>query len=184
MTPLIQWLAFFATALTGIGSPIGHCDPIDGPKLEWTRAERMEAREMARDYLKATGAEPVFLAFADSAAVRESSGAASRRHDENTGLGMHGLNVRYFGKGRNLCNPVESAEAVRGIAGRAITKYGAKTAWDVHAVFSGRIECVTGKGECTGAMQDRTTSAICSRMAHRGFDCHTPIRESDLGLSN
>ena len=82
-----------------------------------------------------------------------------------------------------FCDPRVSALIVQTIAHRAISRYGAKNAWDIQAVFAGRFECVgLGNGKtCTGAMQDRTYNAICSRMKRRGFDCHDPITVEDLG---
>ena len=138
---------------------------------------------MANDSVRARGARPIFVAYLDSVAIRESSAFASRWHDDGTGLGMHGLNVKYFGEGRNLCDPRESAEVVQGIARRAITKHGAENAFDIQAVFAGRMECsgrVTEK-TCTGEMQDRTHRAICGRMEARGFSCFDRIRLEDIG---
>jgi len=175
---LIKWLWLSVFAY----SPIGKCDT-HTDRLEWTRAQRQEAREMASDYLRETGAAPIFVAFVDEVGQRETSWTPSRWHDEGTGLGMHGLNVRYFGEGVNLCDPRESAEVVRNIARRAITKYGAKSAWEIQAIFAGRHECVTGVGMCSGWMQDKTTAAICGRMEHRGFACHDSITERDLGAA-
>lgn len=179
---LIDWFIFLAVSMTGLGSPIGQCDPVDGPKLKWTKAQRQEAREMALDHLKAKGARPVFLAFVDAATIRESSGAASRRHDGNTGLGLHGLNERYHGAGRNLCDPRESADGVRDLIARCITRHKVSNVWEAQACFAGRFECIAdAPGDCTPAMQDRTTNAICGRMAARGFNCFAPISLGDLG---
>ena len=74
-------------------SPIGKCDPPDGERLQWTRAERQAARDMANDSVRGRGASPAFVAFLDSVTVRESSAAASRWHDNGAGLGMHGVNI-------------------------------------------------------------------------------------------
>lgn len=163
------------------------CDPVEGPAREWTRGQRQGARELATAHLRARGARPNFLAFVDAATIRESSGRPSVRHDGGAGVGLHGLNVRYHGAGRNLCDPRESAEAVRELARRCIRKYGdgyALVAWDLQACYAGRFECIGGPrnlGTCTTEQQDRTTSAICSRMEARGFSCYVPIHESDLG---
>jgi len=161
------------------------CDPVDGDKIQWTRDQRQGARELALEHLKAKGAKPVFLAFVDSATIRESSGAPSRWHDDGTGLGLHGLNTKYHAKGRNLCDPRASADAVQELARRCISKHGhghGLVAWDLQACYAGRFECLGLRTEgCTQAMMDRTTEAICGRLAKRGFDCYAPIRESDLG---
>lgn len=179
---LIDWLVFLAVSMTGLGSPIGKCDPKDGPKLEWSKADRQEAREEVLEYLKRKGATPVFLAYVDAVGERETNWTPSRWHDDGTGLGMHGLNVSYYGSMvSNLCDPRQSADVVQHIARRAIVAYGAESAWDIQAVFAGRHECVTGKGACTGGMQDRTTNATCVYMAARGFDCFAPISVADLG---
>lgn len=179
---LIDWFIFLAVSMTGLGSPIGKCDPVDGDRIEWTSEQRQEARRMATDHIRAKGARPVFVAYLDAVGERETSWTPSRWHDGGTGLGMHGLNARYFGGlAENLCDPRQSAEVVRHIARRAIERYGAKNAWDIQAIFAGRHECVTGIGECTGGMQDRTTDAICGRMAARGVDCFARITLEDLG---
>lgn len=182
MQVLIEWLLFVAASMAGTGSPIGKCDPIDGPRLEWTKSQRQQAREMATDHLRAAGASAVFLAFVDAATIRESSGAASRWHDGGSGLGPHGLNVRYHGKGRNLCDPRQSAEAVRDLIARCIRRHRVSNIWEAQACYAGRFECIAdAPGDCTAAMQDRTTDAICGRMAARGFDCYASIGTKDLG---
>ncbi len=158
------------------------CDPVGGPKIKWSDEQRKAARELSVIEWKRRGANGVALAYIDAVTVRESSGAPSRWHDEGTGLGAHGLNVRYFGGKANLCDPRESASRALGIARAAVLRYGANTPWDVQAVFAGRHECVTGTGRCTGSMQDRTTAAICGRMERRGYSCHAPITRRDLGL--
>jgi len=158
------------------------CDPVDGPRLEWTAEQRKAVRELSVIEWRRQGAKGPALAYIDAVTVRESSGAPSRWHDDGTGLGAHGLNVEYFGEGVNLCDPRKSADRALSIARAAVMRYGAKTPWDVQAVFAGRHECVTGVGRCTGAMQDRTTEAICGRMERRGYSCHEPVTREDLGL--
>jgi hypothetical protein len=169
-------------------SPIGRCDPAPDDKLHWTRAERQQAREMANDSVRARGARPVFVAYLDSVTIRESSAFASRWHDKGAGLGLHGINITTHRKrwptplNPAICSPRVSAAIVQDIAYDCINRHGASTPWELQACYSGRFECcVTGSGTCTGAMQDRTTSAICERMQRRGFGCHDPITLKDLG---
>jgi hypothetical protein len=169
-------------------SPSGKCDPVDGPRLEWSRGERKAARDMANDSVRERGASPIFIAFLDSVTIRESSAFASRWHDHGTGLGLHGINIKTHRKrwpsplNPAICNPRVSAAIVQDIAHDAITRHGATSAWDIQAVFAGRFECVgIGEKTCTGEMQDRTTSAICDRMEKRGFGCYDPITKRDLG---
>jgi hypothetical protein len=187
MNDLIQILIILAQAYQ---SPIGSCDPVDGQRIEFSRHDRHQVRRMVRRTGRDLGAAPIFLAYLDAVTVRESSGASSRRHDGGTGLGPHGLNPRSHGDkwpGRDedpaFCRPRVSTLIVHAIAHRAVEKYGAENAWDIQAVFAGRFECV-GNGTarpCTGEQQDRTTSAICSRMASRGFSCYAPITARELG---
>ena len=59
---MIEWLAFLVSAMLGTTSPIGKCDPIDGPKLHWSRADRQQLRAEIQD---AAPASP------DSAAPRK-----------------------------------------------------------------------------------------------------------------
>jgi hypothetical protein len=171
-------------------SPIGRCDPVDGPKLTWTRADRQAARDMANSSVRERGASSHFVAFLDSVTIRESSAMASRWHDGRAGLGLHGVNITTHRKrwpsplNPAVCDPRVSAAIVQDIAHVAVSKYGATSAWEIQAVFAGRFECigdgVDGK-TCTGRQQDRTTSAICERMTQRGFSCHAPISLAQLG---
>ena len=170
-------------------SPIGRCDPADGPKLHWTRAERQEARDMANDSVRARGARPIFIAFLDSAGIRESSAIASRWHDGHAGLGMHGINITTHRKrwpsplNPAICSPRVSAAIVQDIAYDCIKRHGVTTPWESQACYAGRFECTpNGHGKCTSAMQDKTTAAICDRMQRRGFSCHAPMTLRDLGL--
>jgi hypothetical protein len=168
--------------------PIGRCDPAPGDKLHWTTAERQEARDMANESVRARGARPIFVAYLDSVTIRESSAFASRWHDGGAGLGMHGINITTHRKrwptplNPAICSPRVSAAIVQDIAADCLTRHGASTAWELQACFAGRFQCTpNGEGECTGPMQDRTTSAICERMQNRGFRCHGPITLKDLG---
>jgi len=159
------------------------CDPVDGPRIEWTAEQRKATRELARIEWRRKGASGIALAFLDSAGERESGYAPSRRHDGNTGLGMHGMSIRYFGGDGNMCDPRDSAFRFWALS-KACTHMG-NTPWDLQACVAGRFECTpTYKGPktCTQAQQDRTTEAICGRMERRGYSCHGPITRKDLGL--
>jgi len=178
---VIYWLIRIWAALVD-PSELFACDPVEGPRIYWNKTQREGARQLALEHMKARGAKPVFLAFLDSAGERETGWRPSRRHDENTGLGMHGMSERYFGaRIENMCDPRQTAEELASIWRRAVKRYGARTPWDVHAVFAGRHECVTGVGECSGWMQDQTTRSICPYMQARGFDCYQPINLADAG---
>ncbi len=161
------------------------CDPVDGPRIKWTADQRKAVRQLSVIEWRRQGAKGPALAYIDAVTVRESSGAPSRWHDDGTGLGAHGLNVRYFGEGVNLCDPRKSADRALSIARAAVLRYGAKTPWDVQAVYAGRFECVSayrGEKTCTGTQQDATTSAVCGYMEDRGYSCHAPLTREDLGL--
>lgn len=166
-------------------SPIGRCDPAPDDKLSWTRAERQQAREMARDSVMERGARRNFVDYLNAATTRETDGEASRWHDDGTGLGMHGVNITTHAKrwptplNPAICSPRVSAAVVQDIAHDCITKHKARSFWEVQACYAGRFECVgLGNGKpCTGGMQDRTTDAICTRMK----GCHDPITLKDLG---
>jgi len=145
------------------------CDPVDGPRIKWTAEQRKAVRQLSVIEWRRQGAK----------------GPALRWHDDGTGLGAHGLNVRYFGEGVNLCDPRKSADRALSIARAAVLRYGAKTPWDVQAVYAGRFECVSayrGEKTCTGTQQDATTSAVCGYMEDRGYSCHAPLTREDLGL--
>lgn len=175
---LIWWALRIWTAVYE-PEQIFQCDPIDGPKLAWSKEQRKAARELAVIEWRRKGANGAALAYIDSVSVRESSGAPSRWHDEGSGLGLHGLNVHYFGSDGNLCDPRISARRVWKIAHNAIAAHSAKNWWDVQAVYAGRFECASdyrGPKTCTGEQQDRTTSAICDRMSQRGHSCYAEAK--------
>ena len=171
-------------------SPVGKCDPVGGERLDWTRAERQAARDMANDSVRDRDAEPIFVAFLDSATIRESSAAASRWHDGGVGLGLNGINIETHAKRwptplhPAICDPRVSAAIVQDISHDCVRRHGASTPWELQACFAGRFECI-GNGvqgkQCTGEQQDRTTSAICDRMERRGFGCHQMITLRQLG---
>ena len=189
---MIEWISFLVSAMLGTSSPIGKCDPIDGPKLHWSRADRKQLRRDIQDAAIEMGASPVFRAYLDAVAVRESSMKGSRWHDGGKGLGAFGLNLeshadKWPGTDEHpaFCNPRASTVVVQAIAHGCLDKFshgtGALVAWDLQACFAGRFECIGIEDECTAEQQDRTTSAICSRMEARGFGCYEPISKKDLG---
>jgi len=173
-------------------SPIGKCDPVDGPALQFTQAERRAVRQRIRRACKATGAAPIVCAYHDAVTVRESSGRSSVRHrlgkGEN-GVGPQGLSIvshadKWPGPADpDFCVPEVSFVVTHEIVHKAVTRYGARNLWDVQAVFAGRFGCVGdgSSGTCTNVQQDKTTSAICGRMQARGFDCYAPIGRRELG---
>lgn len=169
---------------------IGQCDPIDGPKLEWTRAERNEVRRIVQDTGSALGASFTVRAYLDAVTVRESSGAASRWHDAGSGLGAHSVNITTHAKrwpaplNPAICRPVVSTMVVQDTARDCIVRHSAATILDLQACFAGRFECMeayTGTKTCAGEQQDRTSSAICGRMEARQSSCQAEISLKDLG---
>lgn len=173
-------------------SPIGQCDPVEGDAIKFTAEERRAVRRRIRHACEASGAAPIVCAYHDAVTVRESSGRASVRHVRGkgeAGLGPQGLSLASHARkwpgqaDPDFCTPEVSFVVTHEILHRAVTHYGARNAWDVQAVFAGRFGCVGdgSRGTCTAAEQDRTTSAICSRMAARGFDCYAPISARELG---
>lgn len=171
-------------------SPIGRCDPANGPKLEWTDAERLAARRMANTSVRERGASPIFISFLNAATTRETHGAASRWHDGGAGLGMHGVNIKVHAKrwptplNPAVCDPRVSAAIVQDISHDCITRHGASNPWELQACYAGRFECTAnyrGKKICTGEMQDRTYEAVCGRMAKDGFGCWDRLELEDLG---
>lgn len=180
---LLMWASFFA-------SPIGQCEPVDGPRLEFTPAERAEVKRRNINAAVELGWGPIFVAYFDSVAERESTYNPSVRHrlgKKENGLGLHGLDdvhrKKWPGEWTELCTPEASLMVVSEIVWIAVEKYGAETIWDVQAVFAGRFECtprgIEGK-TCTGEQMDRTTSAICGRMSSRGFSCNTRFKARDM----
>ena len=172
---LLMWASFFK-------SPIGDCEPVDGPRLEFTPAERAEVKRRNIAAAEAMGWGPIFVAYFDAVAERESTYNPSVRHglgkNEN-GLGLHGLGyihrTKWPGPWEDMCVPENSLMVASEIVWIAVYKYGAENLWDVQHVFAGRLACVGAPGECTGEMQDRTTSAICGRMSSRGFSCNARL---------
>ena len=59
MNDLIQILIILAQAYQ---SPIGSCDPVDGPRIEFSRHDRQQVRRMVRRAGRDLGAAPIFLA--------------------------------------------------------------------------------------------------------------------------
>jgi hypothetical protein len=159
-------------------------------RIAWTRGQRQGARELALEHLKAKGTSRTFRVFVDIATIRESSGAPSRQHDDGNGMGLHGLNVRLHARGRNLCDPRQSAEAVRDLARRCITRYGVTTLWGLQSCYGGRLGCTPrGPGKCTQGMMERTDKALTCRPNDKGesiktrygITCEHPISLKDLG---
>jgi hypothetical protein len=178
-------------------SPIGLCDSADGSaRVEWTAEQAMEVRRrVKRACRQELHASPIVCAFYDAVVVRESSGRASRRHTlgkNEFGLGPMGINLashrdKWPGRDEDpaLCTPEASLMVAHAIVWRAVKRYHAESPLDVQAIYSGRWTCHTdpdtGDRRCLADPNDRTVSAICSRMRDRGFSCYDFISRDDLG---
>lgn len=169
--------------------PIGQCQEVGGPLLEFTAAERAEVKRRNKDAARDMGHAPIVVAFLDAWAERESSYNPSVRHTlgkGERGLGLHGLGrihaAKYPGPWEDMCTPEASLQVASEIVQIAVRKYRAANAWDIQAIVAGRFECVRPDlGTCTQEQQDRTSAAICGRMEARGFSCFAPITTKDLG---
>jgi hypothetical protein len=185
--------ALLLSPLAAEGSPIGKCDPVGGPALQWSAEERLEVRRMVRRGCKALGASEALCDFYDAVVVRESSGKASRRHTRGEGehgVGPMGLNLASHSDkwpGRDevpmFCNPYASLIVAHAVVWRAVTAYHASDLLDVQAVYSGRWYCTLedGKRRCFADPNERTVRLICSRLEGRGSSCYAPLTRKDLG---
>ena len=194
-----------------------YCDPDDRVN-SWTAAEKMETRDRAWSACKSLGASDLWCAFIDAAIRRESSGVASRVHvlghdsdgREEYGLGPMGLSVRWHAgkwpggdESPAFCSPEVSVLIATEIGRNAITRYGARDARGIQAIFGGGrhawIKIETGapswwrhipglawlarsrprRTEYLVTPQLRHIRAICSRVGDRA--CRQPITLADLG---
>lgn len=176
------WTAMFFV------SPIGKCDPVNGPKVEYSAADRAEYYARIRASSIAHGESPITQAYWDAVTERESHGRGAVRHtkgERENGLGGLGLGYihhkKWPGPWDDMCTPEYAHATARVIAQIAIDKYGAKNILDIQAVYAGRMGCVGRTGDCPGWQQDMT-SKICPRMAKRKFSCTTPITAKDFGV--
>jgi hypothetical protein len=179
---------------------IGQCDPIDGPRLTWTREARRETRRRVQRACRSVGASPAVCAFADAVVIRESAGRAGVRHTLGTpekgikenGLGAMGLSLRWHadkwpGKDEDpaFCVPEASFIVAHSIMWRAVTRYRAANLLEVQAIYAGRWDCYidprTSKKTCRADPSPRTVRAICGRLRARGHSCYDPITKKDLG---
>ena len=130
------------------------CDPVDGPRSNWTPEAKRGTRDRVQAACEAAGAAPIVCAYWDAVVVRESSGRASVVHrlgsDEDgtpeLGLGAMGLSVRWHaakwpGPAEDLCRPEVSFAVAHEIAHRAVSRYGAKTLVEVQAIYAGSWRC-------------------------------------------
>ena len=190
------WLFTFGAPPTQVSSPIGLCDAADGTdKIKWTADDAEEVRRrVKRACRQELHASPALCAFYDAVVVRESSGRASRRHTlgkSEFGLGPMGLNLashhdKWPGRDEDpaWCTPEASLIVAHAIVWRAVKRYHAESLLDVQAIYSGRWECNTdaaGVRRCFADPNERTVSAICSRMRGRGHSCYSLITPDDLG---
>ncbi len=178
---LVWWTQFV------FPTPIGQCDPVEGPEVVFSDADRLEVYERVRAYSKARGDSQTAQAFFLAVAQRESHGRASVRHtrgDGENGLGPLGLNRRshrakWPGAWEDVCTPEVSVEIAHAIAWLAVDKYRARTFLEVQAIYSGRW-VKTDKG-WRADPSDRTVRLICPRMRKLGKSCDTLISGRDLG---
>lgn len=184
-------------ALFGLGaqpqpSPIGQCDPVAGPRVEFSKADRERVFDRIEASCLAAGDSPIICAYFDMVTFRESRGRASVRHtraEGENGLGPLGLSLRWQrhrwpGEADpDFCTPEVSYAVAREVAIKAIAHYHAQSVLDIQAVYSGRWRCFeTQKGrECYADPSDHTVAITCPGMKRRGFSCNTAIGRKALG---
>ncbi len=188
-------LALFGLVSPTPDSPIGLCDPVDGPRVEYSKADRMEVYARIQTACVAAGDSPIICAYFDMVAFRESRGRASIRHtraEGENGIGPLGLSIRWQAHrwagdaDPDFCVPEVSYAVAREIPIKAITVYHAKNVLDIQAVYSGRVgHAVMPNGKIWhyANPSDHTLAITCPGMKRRGFRCRTPITRKALGKS-
>ena len=186
MEIIISWLSLGVALF--FRSPIGECDPKDGPAVEFSDSDRAEVYRRVRRSSIMHREAPIMAAYWDAVTERESHGRASIRHTRGkgeNGLGPHALGwihrAKWPGDWGDMCTPEYSHATARAITRIAFEKYGARSIWEFQAIYAGRMGCVGRSGTCTGRQQD-LTAHVCPRMRRRGYSCHAKISASDLGL--
>lgn len=204
MLALLLALLFFAPPVHA--SPIGLCDPVDGPRVEFTPEDREEVRRRIKHACEAPvsegglGASENLCAYYDVMVMRESRGRSSIRHKRGkdadgtpeSGLGPMALSRRWHkdkwpgdDEDPAWCTPEASLITVHAITWRAWDRYHVESLLDVQAIFAGRWECFddprSGFHMCYAAPSSRTVSALCPGMKRRGFRCNATLKRSDLG---
>ena len=191
---VLSLLALLLIPPTPKGSPIGKCDPVGGPSLEFTQDDRDEVRARVAHACELSGDAPILCAAYDHIIFRESRGKSSIRHtrgEGENGLGPMGLSLkwqrkRWPGPGDPaFCDPVASLAVMRDIFWKAFKVYHAEDLVDVQAVISGRFDCyvLNGKKTCLANPRGHTAAIMCGEPLRKkhGFSCHTPLKASDFG---
>ena len=188
-------LALFGLVTPTPDSPIGLCDPVDGPRVEYSKADRMEVYARIQTACVAAGDSPIICAYFDMVAFRESRGRASVRHtraEGENGLGPLGLSLRWQrhrwpGQADpDFCLPEPSYAVAREVAIKALTVYHAESVVDIQAVYSGRTGSYrqpNGKLYHYADPSDHTVAITCPGMKRRGFRCNAHITRKALGRS-
>jgi hypothetical protein len=147
--------------------------------------------------------------FGGEASVRHTQGRDADGREEH-GLGPMGLSLRWHAdkwpgndEDPAFCTPEVSVVVAHEIYWRAVTIYGADSIADIQAIYAGRFVCehhrqwawlarlpwigprlaprLPTRRECRPAPTSKMEARICERMAARGYNCHSIVRESDLG---
>jgi hypothetical protein len=169
-----------------LATPIGTCDPVDGPPIRWSAEQRDEVRSRVRATCRAMKAPALTCAWLDAVGDRESAWRPSVRHvlgrNEN-GLGVLGLSKRWHAAKwpeppePAFCSPEASVIVALDIVRRAQVRWGARDLRDVNAVFAGRFRCVEeeGRRECFIERDVARDRDVCRRLELRGVDCRAPL---------
>lgn len=188
ITTMITLLVAAAQAPT-----IGVCDPVDGPRIQWTAEQRAETKSRAMAACRRLKADPGICAWVSASGERESDWRPGVRHTKGkgeSGIGPLGLSIRWHGDKwpgdpePALCSPEASVIVALDIARRAQERWGARNLIEVQAVFAGRFRCVTetdGSRECFIVRDIAKDRGICSRLEQRGVDCRAPLPERAAG---
>lgn len=186
-------LSAFVFGQPAPASPIGLCDPVDGPRVEFTAAHREEVQARARRTCDAIGASGTVCDWIDTVVYRESRGRSSVRHtraEGENGLGPMGLSLKWHaGKWTgnadpDFCTPEVSVVVAFAIAWIAVTRYHAESVLDIQAVYSGRTGHYirpNGRKWYYADPNDHTQAITCPGMKKRGSSCNTPVSRKDLG---
>lgn len=187
---LTTTIALLLTAAQG--PKIGMCDPVDGPRIEWTDEQRAEVRSRVRAVTRWAKSARMVSDYLDAVGMRESSWSPSVRHtlgkNEN-GIGPLGLSQRWHG-GKwpddpepAFCSPEASALVALDIVRRAQERWGARNLIEVNAVFAGRFKCVEeeGRKECFIVRNLAKDRDICMRLEKRGVDCRAELPKNAAG---
>lgn len=175
------------------GPQIGQCDPVEGPRIAWTKEQRAETRARVRATCRAVKAAPEVCELLDEWGERESDFRPGVRHvmgrNEN-GIGPLGLSKRWH---RDkwpgpvepaFCLPEASALVALDVVRRAQVRWKARNLLEVNAVFAGRFRCVTeidGSRECFIVRHAAKDRDICRRLEQRGLDCHAELPRRAAG---